>query len=314
MSWNPGLTKIRDLLAYLYPTVQGSQMVVDEAGLPTGRIAFNPASTSNWHNILQEAHRRGKVQAIVDIARTEYPEQSAELTEAEGEYLRWLGESQSSPAGPAAAAETPAEPSKYNIQIGEATGIAIGDGATVVQDIGNAGQSRTDRIPSPTRAPAASGPDPAAVRDLLLAAFTADDLRRLFLYTANPDLRPLTNRFSSRDGLAEMAETVITYCQKRNLLADLLREVRQANPRQYARFEPLLQVPSSQATATTRFDSEEQRVLLEQELAQHQRNLVRLRAKKAVYAAGEEPLSLLNQIDAEMREIQRVETEIARLA
>jgi len=54
--------------------------------------------------------------------------------------------------------------------------------------------------------------------------------------------------------------------------------------------------------------------MLEQELAQHQRNLNRLRAKKAVYAAGEEPLSLLNQIDAEFREIERVKTELRALA
>jgi hypothetical protein len=98
------------------------------------------------------------------------------------------------------------------------------------------------------------------------------------------------------------------------LLPDLLREVRQANPRQYARFEPLLQGPSPQEHPRAAFDPGEQRELLEQELAQHQRNLARLRAKKAVYAAGEEPLSLLNQIDAEMREIQRVEAELARLA
>jgi hypothetical protein len=53
--------------------------------------------------------------------------------------------------------------------------------------------------------------------------------------------------------------------------------------------------------------------MLERELAQHQRNLARLRAQKAVYAAGEEPLSLLNQIDVEEREIARVQAELAAL-
>jgi hypothetical protein len=49
-------------------------------------------------------------------------------------------------------------------------------------------------------------------------------------------------------------------------------------------------------------------------MAQHRRNLSRLRAKKEVYAAGEEWLSLLNQIDAEEREIQHVQGELAGLS
>lgn len=53
--------------------------------------------------------------------------------------------------------------------------------------------------------------------------------------------------------------------------------------------------------------SAEERALLEQELAQHRRNLLRLRQQKAIYAEGEVPLRLLNQIEAEEREIQRIE-------
>jgi hypothetical protein len=82
------------------------------------------------------------------------------------------------------------------------------------------------------------GPDLQVVRDLLLAAFTADDLRRLFLYTANAELRPLTREFSPRDGLAAMADKAIEFCQVRDLLPELLAEVQRANPRQYARFAP----------------------------------------------------------------------------
>ena len=58
----------------------------------------------------------------------------------------------------------------------------------------------------------------------------------------------------------------------------------------------------------------EQRDLPEQQMAQHRRNLSRLRAKKEVCAAGEEWLSLLNQIDAEEREIQHVQGELAGLS
>jgi hypothetical protein len=65
----------------------------------------------------------------------------------------------------------------------------------------------------------------AAIRELLLAAFTADDLRRFFLYTQNKHLKPLRQQFSPEDGLEAMAEKVILYCQTRSLLPDLLEEL-----------------------------------------------------------------------------------------
>ena len=76
----------------------------------------------------------------------------------------------------------------------------------------------------------------AAVRDLLLAAFTAADLRRLFLYSGNAELQPLTRQFSDGDGLEAMVEKTIQHCAKQGLFPDLLAEVQRANPRQYARF------------------------------------------------------------------------------
>jgi hypothetical protein len=184
MPWNPGLTQLRDLLAELYPTIQLSREVVEQAGLPTSRIAFDPAAKSNWHNILKEAQRRNKVGAIVAVACQEYPEMREKLTQAEqasrGEAL-----------APVVSSSTPAVSA-------------------------------------------------AVVRELLLAAFTTDDLRRLFVYTSNAALRPVVNEFSPNDGPASLADKAIIYCQKRDLLPALLREVQKANPRQYARFEPLL--------------------------------------------------------------------------
>jgi 3',5'-cyclic AMP phosphodiesterase CpdA len=85
----------------------------------------------------------------------------------------------------------------------------------------------------------------AVVRDLLLAAFTAEDLRRLFFYTPNAELRSVIQEFSSHDGLAAMVDKVISFCQSRALLPDLLREVRRANPKQYARHEKRLRGPDS---------------------------------------------------------------------
>jgi hypothetical protein len=57
----------------------------------------------------------------------------------------------------------------------------------------------------------------------------------------------------------------------------------------------------------------QQRRALQAELEQHQGNLARLRAQKAVYALGEEPLRLFNQIEHEEQEIARIQTELQRL-
>jgi len=55
----------------------------------------------------------------------------------------------------------------------------------------------------------------------------------------------------------------------------------------------------------------EESTFLESLLAQHKRNLQRLLQQKANFGAGEEPLRLLNQIDAEEEEIARLERELA---
>ncbi|MCL5998486.1 MAG: CHAT domain-containing protein [Chloroflexi bacterium] len=57
--------------------------------------------------------------------------------------------------------------------------------------------------------------------------------------------------------------------------------------------------------------STEERTYLESELAQHRRNLLLLRQQKAIYAEGDVPLRLLNQIDAEERAIQELENRMS---
>lgn len=83
--------------------------------------------------------------------------------------------------------------------------------------------------------------DLAAIRDLLISAFTASDLRRLFLYTSNPNLRPLVAEFGPNYGLADLVDRVIEYCVVRALFPDLLDEVRLTNPRMYERFRSRLE-------------------------------------------------------------------------
>ena len=66
------------------------------------------------------------------------------------------------------------------------------------------------------------------------------DLRRLVLYTSRPDLKPLIHVFGSGDGLSAMVEKAITFGQTQDCMGELLAEVKEANPRQYARFETRL--------------------------------------------------------------------------
>lgn len=58
---------------------------------------------------------------------------------------------------------------------------------------------------------------------------------------------------------------------------------------------------------------DDERTGLEEELAQHKSNLRLLLQKKAIYAAGEEPLFLLNQIEAEKKAIANIKTKLAGL-
>jgi hypothetical protein len=72
----------------------------------------------------------------------------------------------------------------------------------------------------------------ATIRQLLLAAFTPEELRR-FCYD-RPTFRPVVNRFGPGYGHDDMVDELITYCDKYRYFPELLAEIKQANPRQYA--------------------------------------------------------------------------------
>jgi hypothetical protein len=94
--------------------------------------------------------------------------------------------------------------------------------------------------PAPIEPDGTGGYDVKAVEELLLAAFTAEDLRRLVYYSSNDKLRQLANRFGRRDGLVDIVLTTIEYCEKRDLLPELLAAVERENPRQHAHFRQRL--------------------------------------------------------------------------
>ena len=77
-----------------------------------------------------------------------------------------------------------------------------------------------------------------AIRELLLAAFTPDALRRLCQDRA--EFRPVLEDVSANPSLNELADQILTHCETHVLFDQLLAEVRRLVPRQYERFEPRL--------------------------------------------------------------------------
>ena len=90
MKWN----SLFEALAALYPDRKESRRVVREAGLNAMHIAFSDTALTNWSNVLEQAEKRNKVQAIVDIAIRDYPERIEELRYL---YERWRNSGQSLP-------------------------------------------------------------------------------------------------------------------------------------------------------------------------------------------------------------------------
>jgi WD40 repeat protein/tetratricopeptide (TPR) repeat protein len=80
----------------------------------------------------------------------------------------------------------------------------------------------------------------SAIRDLLLAAFNAEEFRELLYFSANSDLREVEHQFVPGDSLPAMVRKAVRACESRLLLAELLAEVEQSNPRQYREFESRL--------------------------------------------------------------------------
>lgn len=77
VAWDrSAVINLRELLARLYPTERDARRVVADAGLDPAYIAFDAKAINNWFAILQEARNRpGKIEAIVDVARADYPDE-----------------------------------------------------------------------------------------------------------------------------------------------------------------------------------------------------------------------------------------------
>jgi hypothetical protein len=72
--WSDRLKTLNGILADLYPTKEESRRVIDLAGLPPSFIKFHDAALINWFNILDEARKRGSIDAIIGVARQDFPD------------------------------------------------------------------------------------------------------------------------------------------------------------------------------------------------------------------------------------------------
>ena len=88
-----------------------------------------------------------------------------------------------------------------------------------------------------------------AIRKLLCAAFTAEELQRFCL--DRPTFRRVVDRFGSGHGLEDMADIVVLFCLKRELFDQLLAEVAGENPRMFARYATVVGAPSHQPKLDT---------------------------------------------------------------
>ena len=80
----------------------------------------------------------------------------------------------------------------------------------------------------------------SAIRDLLIDAFNAEELRQLFYFAQTSELQAVPGEFAPGDSLPAMVRKAVRYCDSRFLLGEMLTEVKAANPRAYERYKARL--------------------------------------------------------------------------
>jgi hypothetical protein len=74
MAWSPYHTALNQILAEYYPEHAQVRRVLDEAGIPASRIALEGrAPIDLWHAVLIQAVLRNRVDALVEVATRDYP-------------------------------------------------------------------------------------------------------------------------------------------------------------------------------------------------------------------------------------------------
>ena len=83
-----------------------------------------------------------------------------------------------------------------------------------------------------------------AIRNLLQDALSAQELRQFC--GDRPTFEPVLDLFGPKFSKSEMVDTLLEYCQRREMLPYLLAEIRKVNPRQYSKYESDLEIEDSE--------------------------------------------------------------------
>jgi V8-like Glu-specific endopeptidase len=72
------IRNLREILAPIYLSIDEVRRVLTDAGLDSTRIALDRQAITTWFNILEHArHRDGKIEAILEVALKDYPDNRA---------------------------------------------------------------------------------------------------------------------------------------------------------------------------------------------------------------------------------------------
>ncbi|MBE7469736.1 MAG: hypothetical protein DPW09_28030 [Anaerolineae bacterium] len=147
-----------------------------------------------------------------------------------------------------------------------------------------------------------------AIRKLLTAAFETDEGLRQFC-TDFPELRPVTERFSSGMGKDQMIQRLIEYCESKVLTMRLLELVKEDNLAAYAQYEnQIFPGEKPQFGAEIMPDTSAHLKTL---LSQKTRELYDLQEKAAKFGALHTPSYITLQIQDLEKEIANLQQQLA---
>lgn len=91
MAWSLALTNLRNVLATLYTDEENARRVVVDARLNPQFIAFSSKAITNWQAILEEAQNQDQVEALIEVALKDYPNNKS-LLGARQAYREWIAQ------------------------------------------------------------------------------------------------------------------------------------------------------------------------------------------------------------------------------
>lgn len=71
------LRRIRAILADLYHTPEDAARIAQDAGLHLAFIQLGSTPLNNWHNVLREAEKRGRLALLFQVVGEEYGDNPA---------------------------------------------------------------------------------------------------------------------------------------------------------------------------------------------------------------------------------------------